>query len=215
MHRGKNTKVEQIAIAKEKAEEEYQAYKQLAAKSKEEYLHDFKQLYSYMRHGKAVIDLYAAMTKAGLNTDNDPTLAITRADSTKTRFIKREHGAGAFQLYDNRDIPTLKYDVSRRWSTSVSIPANTFPEWSKPEGATMGIARQTLETIVPVVPASIRTAIRGHLRNYHVLWEVEKWEPIPPRDPMLLKRVTPNLFVVLGTWDLTPLERAIIKGRLA
>jgi len=31
---------------------------------------------------------------------------------------------------------------------------------------------------------------------------------------MLLRKLTPNMFVVLASWDLTPLERAVIKGRL-
>jgi len=44
--------------------------------------------------------------------------------------------------------------------------------------------------------------------------EVEKWKPLPPKDPILLKRLTPNLFGVLATWDLTNLERAIIRGRI-
>ena len=35
-----------------------------------------------------------------------------------------------------------------------------------------------------------------------------------PRDPMLLKKLTPNLYGVLATWNLTELERAIIRGRL-
>lgn len=45
-------------------------------------------------------------------------------------------------------------------------------------------------------------------------WEVEKWKPVPPRDPILVKRLTPNLFGVLATWNLTELERAIIRGRI-
>ncbi|MEM3580897.1 MAG: hypothetical protein QXQ64_06505 [Candidatus Bathyarchaeia archaeon] len=43
---------------------------------------------------------------------------------------------------------------------------------------------------------------------------MEKWEPVPPRDPILVKQLTPNLFGVLATWDLTPLEKAIIRGRI-
>ena len=32
------------------------------------------------------------------------------------------------------------------------------------------------------------------------------------RDPYLLRRINENLFVVLASWDLTELERAVMEG---
>jgi hypothetical protein len=63
------------------------------------------------------------------------------------------------------------------------------------------------------VPWSLRP--RGGLERYHVLFEVERWAkaPLPPGDPALLRHLRGDLYVVLGTWDLTALERAIILER--
>ncbi len=54
---------------------------------------------------------------------------------------------------------------------------------------------------------------KGSNENYYVLWEVDHWTREPPRDPYLLRRITDNMFVVIAAWNLTDLERAVIKGR--
>jgi hypothetical protein len=65
---------------------------------------------------------------------------------------------------------------------------------------------------VPLVPPNLRPA-RG-LNRYCILFEAE-WEPVPPTDPMLLRHLHGSLYAVLAVWDLTPLERAVIAGRLS
>ena len=45
-----------------------------------------------------------------------------------------------------------------------------------------------------------------------ILWEAE-WETVP-RDPLLLRHLAGGLYAVMASWDLTPLERAVLKGRL-
>jgi len=201
-------KVEQLVIPKEQAEEEYQAYKEAIRKHKDQYLRDLKALYGHLRHGRAIIDVYAAMKKAGLNKDGDPRLAICRADSKEVFFEKYNKGAGIFK-FENRRWKTLKDDVK--------LPEGTFcEEWEREQTEFGGsrIKHERISTIVPIIPARILNPLRGALHNYHILWEVKEWKPAPPRDPILLKRLTPNMFVVLATWNLTPLERAVIKGRL-
>jgi hypothetical protein len=70
----------------------------------------------------------------------------------------------------------------------------------------------TVTTIVPTVPPDLRPA--GGLGGYHILWEVESWQAAqPPRDPALLKWIGGDLWAVLAVWDLTELERLILKGR--
>lgn len=45
--------------------------------------------------------------------------------------------------------------------------------------------------------------------------EIEaQWRPVPPVDPFLLKHLGGTLYVVLAQWDLTPLEQAVLAGRL-
>ena len=61
---------------------------------------------------------------------------------------------------------------------------------------------------VPMIPPRLR-ADRA-LANYHILWEAE-WIN-PPRDPLLLRHLGKFFYAVLATWDLTPLEQAVLAG---
>jgi hypothetical protein len=65
-------------------------------------------------------------------------------------------------------------------------------------------------TIVPLIPPEHRPN-RNRLPRFHILWEVEKWDPTPPRDPALLKWIGGDLWEVVATWDLTELERAVLQ----
>lgn len=94
--------VEQLAIPKEKAEEEYrflvQAFRQNAKLRKEQIRQDLRRVYGHLRHGKKIIDIYDAFKKAGLNEDGDPKLAICRADGKLTkleRAVIRGHIGGS------------------------------------------------------------------------------------------------------------------------
>jgi len=60
---------------------------------------------------------------------------------------------------------------------------------------------------VPHIPPPIRPQI--HLRNFHILFEVEKWNEYPV-DPYLLRRIEGHLFVVVAEWELTALEAALL-----
>ena len=69
-----------------------------------------------------------------------------------------------------------------------------------------------LKAIVPNIPPRLRPK-RG-LQLYTLLWEAE-WavDPLPPSDPALLRQLGGDLYIVLGTWDLTALEQAVLSGR--
>jgi len=71
--------------------------------------------------------------------------------------------------------------------------------------------RYRCRALVPPVPPRFRPE---KLYDYHVLWEAE-WQKAPPVDPILLKKVSDNVYVVLAQWDLTDLERAVLEGRFA
>jgi len=205
--------VEVLALSKEKAKEEYEAWKQLVRESRVQYAKDFLSLYAHMKHGGKVVDVWEAMKTAGLNEDGDPRLAIVRADSKHVRFHKttewendKKLPVGEFYRYDNNG------KRWREWKLDVKIPKGYFPEWKRDKNG--WIERERIETSAPIIPARIMNALRSHnLANYHILWEVEKWNAVP-KDPILLKRVTPNMFLVLATWNLTKLERAVIRGRI-
>jgi hypothetical protein len=210
--------VEELTLPKERAEAEFnalrQALKQNAKLRKEQIYKDQHAVYGHMRYGKKIIDIYESFQKAGLNKDGDPKLAICRADAKQCYCYKLKDGSAIFA--DQRWIT-----VPRKTFGDIKLPPATF-KWipQKPEIPLDNWqndikGNKNIQTLVPIIPAKILVnEVNVLLKNYHILWEVEEWKPVPPKDPILLKQLTPNLFGVLATWDLTPLERAIIRGRI-
>jgi hypothetical protein len=72
--------------------------------------------------------------------------------------------------------------------------------------------------MVPLVPPK-HLPPRGHasLKSHVILWEVDDWtwhfSPKPSIDPALLKHLGGDIYAVLATWDLTPLEQLVLTGR--
>ena len=66
---------------------------------------------------------------------------------------------------------------------------------------------------MPHIPPDIRPK-RG-IQNYHVLYEAV-WRREIPVDPLLLRRIgtTGDLWTVLGAWELTELERAVLASHM-
>lgn len=204
-------KVAKILVPKEQAKEEWKKYCELLNKRKNkhyEHLKILKKTMYYAKQGKQFIDVYEVMKKAGLNSKNEPRLAIARADLNQVQFEKRDTGTGRF----NMDLGWNK----RSWKDNVDLPQKTFKiEWERKLDSEGNITWELKEKIitakVPVIPADLMP--EGDLKNYYVLWEVKQWEQLPePKDPFLLKRISENLFVILGAWDLTPLERSVMAG---
>lgn len=210
--------VEELSLPRRQAEKEFnalkEAFKRNAKLRKEEVRKDLLAVYGHLRHGKKIIDVPESFKKAGLNKDGDPRLAICRADGKQCFCLKMEDCSAIFSMKRldrwNR--------TPRKTYADLRLPSETF-QWLPKDSALpvsmYNIKNQVVQCLVPIIPAKILVKeVRASLRNYHVLWEVEEWKQVPPKDPILLKRLTPNLFGVLATWDLTPLERAIIRGRI-
>ncbi|MCW4047333.1 MAG: hypothetical protein NWE99_07205 [Candidatus Bathyarchaeota archaeon] len=209
--------VDELAMPKQQAEAEFNALKQALRQNshlrKEQIRRDMCAVYGHLHHGKKIIDIYTSFQKAGLNKDGDPKLAICRADAKQCYCYKFKDGSAVFA--DQRWIT-----APRKTFGDIKLPAGTF-KWP-PQRTDIPMdnwqndikGSKNIQTPVPIIPAKILVnEVKILLKNYHILWEVEEWKPEPPRDPILLKQLTPNLFGVLATWDPTPLERAIIRGR--
>lgn len=193
--------IPKIKMPKEQAKEEWKKYVQVLKKRKEKYLKTMKQAMYQMKEGRELIDIYKIMKQVGLNENNEPRLAISRADLDKVTFAKRDSGTGDFEM-NGKD--------------TISLPQNTFKiHWNREEGVTdqnsWRIDKKRIRTKVPIIPVEILP--EGSLSNYYVLWETNEWEELPEtKDPLLLKRISENLFAILGSWDLTELEQSIISG---
>ena len=192
-------KVKAITMDKEKAEREWKAYLALLKTRKESYLKELKQAYYHMKKGRKILDIYEVFKATGVNENEEPKFAIAPANTTEIRFEKRNPGAGIFT------------DGTWQKKHNVRLPDKTFPEWTRDGQYDWQIKDERLRTTVPIIPAPF--VPEGKLGNYFLLYEVDRWELAPPRDPILLKRISSNIFAVLACWRLTKLERAVIYGR--
>jgi len=151
-----------------------------------------------------MLDVGDVIRQHGFDEKQRPRLAIARADRKVIGLSVqwRDNAKGFhFDASDNR---------RRTFASCVEFIPDTALEGAS--GGRRGFAR------VPLVPPAIRDNTKGKLSDYHILWEVDRWFDRHPdgfdRDPILLKRIgtTGTLFAVVGQWDLTPLELAILNS---
>lgn len=183
--------------------------------------HEYEGLwrgYKAIAAGQQVIDLDKTMAAAGVQEDTlYPRLAICRADARTCRVDMSGNGSASFA------------DAGMRWRSRVakgrrvSLPPGTFPQfngrwhegiWSRyrPSGALERANWTSSATaLVPIVPPRLHP--RAALTNYLILWDAV-WTPAPPRDPLLLRHLAGALYAIVAQWDLTPLEQAVLRGRL-
>ena len=198
-------KIEEFGMSKEEAKKLWKGYVEACKDNPEDkFLQDMKKVYNQLSYGRKVIDIHTIFQRSGLTFNGEPRLAIAEANTKKIRCVYHING-------------TVKFlnDDGRRWDTYEKandiVIKDIFPKIPKEKHPRFG-SEIELETIVPKIPASLRP--KGKLKNYYVLWEVDKWKLVPPRDPYLLRRINDNIFVVVAGWDLTELERAVMKGRV-
>ena len=209
--------IEKIEMPKEKAKSEWKAYNVLIKTRHDKYLTDMKKCMYELKEGKALIDIYKVMEKAGVNKKYQPKLAIARAAWKEVYFVKKDSGRGFFGKQDN--------NWANKSEGHIDLQSHTFMEWPRVHEdrethgnkntvkvETWQIANETIKTKVPIIPVQLMP--EGKLEDYYILWEAFEWEELPRKDdPLLLKRITENLFVILAAWDVTDLEQSIISAR--
>lgn len=158
--------------------------------------------YREIAAGKQVISLQQVMKAGGIKPNGYPNLAIARADTTRVCVDFNDHrGDCAF------------YDIISRngrpiASSCTVIPHKTFPAAPLDAKGNHLPRYQVKRAMVPSIPPRFRPAYA--LKNYHILFEVDSWEIVPPVDPALLKNLGGGLYAVLAVWDLSELERAVL-----
>lgn len=187
----------------DKAKEQYKQFLDQLKKQKTQYLTDMKNATFQLSKGRELIDLYKTFQAVSLE-DDMPKLAIVRADAEKCYFEKRQNGAGCFW---HREF------WKQGKAGKIAMPSKTYDFSSMPDSELNRRSHRS-STIPPTIPIAVYP--EHGLKNYYILWEIERggWlpDPRPPVDPILMKRVTNNLFVPLAVWDLTPLESSILSG---
>lgn len=195
--------VDTVTIPKETAARKVADIKALKRSQRTEEDDALLALYtSISKHNARVITLSAAFRQAGLNDLDQPRIAVAQGDWTKV-FCTRYGWNGG-----NSDASVFGYRFTRdnRWRNKLLSDTVALRPGSYDRVPT----EKTLSTTVPHVPANIRPTF--HLRNYHILFEVEKWTVEMPVDPFLLKHVTGDTYAVIAEWELTDLEASILGG---
>ncbi len=206
--------IELIRESRQKAAEEYKAYKAALSTRMdnvnaevETAYRDLMSVYGHMRHGRALIDIRQAIGDAGFDEDGWPRLAIARADYRQCFCMRNSRGRVLFSGLRARmnwgsvTLSVRKEDIDLRDIQADNRPSNVIQA----------------RTSAPFIPPKLLP--EDSVENYYLLWEAEGWEITriirPPRDPMLLSRVNDTIFVVLATWEMTDLERTVLAGRIA
>lgn len=149
--------------------------------------------------GKVMIPALAEIIKAGVNEQGQPKLAIMRADQKLCYLDLMTDGRAIMHARKNG------WDLHRAAaSVKFEFPTGSFPNSGR---------QRRLESVVPHIPPDIRPK-RG-IQNYHILYEAV-WRREIPVDPMLLRRVgkTGDLWIVVASWELTDIERAVLAGHM-
>lgn len=193
--------IEEFAMIKKDAKPLWKEYTAACKKNpKDKFLKDMKAVYNQLKCGRKVIDIYKVFERATINHKFEPKLAIALA-TNKTVYLRYyKTGRASFRpdrWGRSKEILILPEGIFPK------IPDSNFQQYEN---------HKEFEAPVPAIPASIRP--KGNLDEYYVLWEVEEWKPIPPKDPYLLRRLTNNMFVVVAAWNLTELERSVMRGRV-
>jgi hypothetical protein len=200
--------VESFVMSKEEAKKLWKEYVEACKENpSDKFLQDMKNVYNQLSCGRKVVDINTIFQRSGLTFNGEPRLAIALATEKKVRCTYSKDGTVKFLNLDA---------YNTRWSNNYVFAKDIVIKGIFPKIPEEKLDRFNsdivLETIVPKIPASIRP--KGKLENYYVLWEVEKWKLVPPVDPYLLRRINDNMFVVVAGWNLTELERAVMKGRV-
>ena len=153
-----------------------------------------------MASGRVLIRALDSIKQAGLDELGRPKRAIARADHKRVALGigPREDACFAPMAWSNK--------FGGRWvmtqHRSMAVPGLRIEQHVRHDWA----------AVVPLIPVHLRP--RAAIENYHVLWEAE-WTAQPPVDPMLLRRMTGDLWIVVAAWDLTEVERAAMASRLS
>jgi len=164
---------------------------------------EIRRAYQLIAQGRTIIKALESIRVAGLNAQGWPKLAIAPADALSVDCRMEANGAARF---DGRRSKTwIRHDAPAmlQHRSVFKFPRGSFPGAKDMWSAT---------ALVPGIPLHLRPQ-RG-LANYHILWEAE-WTKIVPRDPFLLRRIgKADLWLVVGAWDLTEVERAALATRI-
>lgn len=194
-----------LEISKDEATERLAEYEQMITSERTAEDAAIAAGYRAAARGLPVISLQRSIIAGGFHGNSLPKIAVIRADVTEC-FVRWQNGNLIFS--DRDDWYVNRGALVGAHSVRVAVPGDNQPTLAP------GDLRRVYSgsTVVPLIPPRHRPRPR-RLRGCHILWEVDEWGWIPPRDPALLRHIRGDLWAVLATWDLTDLERAVLAQR--
>ena len=196
---------EKITMTRSEAAELYRRYKAHAAYS-EPIDWEVQRTYQLLAQGKVIIRAIESIKAAGLDRKGLPLLALAPATAAACHIQRTADGS--MVMGPNDDFWHQRKNQVRFREETFAFPLDSFAD--KTSGRQW--RRDQHRAVLPIIPIHLRP--KRALENYHVLWEAE-WEPIPPRDPYLLRRIgKADLWLVVAHWELTEIERAALSTRI-
>jgi len=189
------------------AEEKYKEYAAAEKvqngyfKQKANWYKDLKRLYFQMKKGNKVISVKACMQKAGLHDNGFPKMAI--AEIIAPHIICRMEITGR-ATFTHQDHNWNWKPMKRDFDIPHCFPTFTYQKYNA--------NHFRLQAPVPLVPPQY--VPKESMADLYVLWEVDEWKMVAPKDPWLVKRITDDHCVLLQGWDLTELERSVMNAHL-
>lgn len=191
-----------LEITPEQAAERLKEYEAQLAEERTAEDDAIRAGYRAAARGLPVIQLPRVIATGGWFTNGLPRLAVVRANATECFVrVRRRQDSQVNVVFADRDDDRGRARVGA-YRVEVSVDAGSAAPRYWESG----------RTVVPSIPPGVRPR-RHRLRGFHILWEVEQWDPTPPVDPALIRHIRGDLWSVVATWDLTELERAVLAGR--
>lgn len=186
-----------LEMDRDEAARLYRKYREHRAYSKP-IDHEIERIYGYIAKGKVVIRALESIRKAGCDAAGYPKLAIARADAKECYLSIYTNGQATMSAVRSPRSNTMRTQF-------YEFPIDTFARRNRDYG-------WSATALVPHIPPDIRPA--RALQNYAILWEAE-WTRKAPIDPMLLRRIGKgDMWLVVGAWDLTEVERGVLNDRM-
>lgn len=192
-----------IDIDPDEARTKLAEYQQMIAEERTAEDRAIEAGYRAAARGLPVISLPRTVAAGGFHDNSLPRIAVIRADATEC-FARWDDSSVVFA--DRNDWRVNQGALVGRHSVRVPLAGDELPVVRTRQRWIAGSA------MVPIIPPRHRPRLR-RLRGCHILWEVEAWTRIPPRDPALLRHIRGDLWAVLAVWDLTDLERLVLSQR--
>ena len=171
---------------------------------------ELAHVYRCLAQGKQLISVNKAMQVAGVRANGEPVLAIAAANAKWVWYV---HDGGWFKDPDGNG-QHLKSGFVSDYSINPNERKRSLHRASRKD--TWLFSREffpvrpkefQLRARVPIVPVKLRPKIA--LSNFQILWEAD-WQKAPV-DPLLLRRVTSDMYEVIAEWDLTEVERLVLE----